>query len=71
MLGCLEDALAAHAGAARTRAPCWGTVADLAEAESLVRRALLGIGGLTEAQLDRALAAMEAVGEERKVSKGA
>ena len=62
LLGCLEDALEAHARNADARPRDWGPAGDLGAAEPLIVRALGCLGGPDEATLTGALDAMEATG---------
>ena len=62
VLGCVEDALDAHAAKAAASPGDWGFAGDLAEAEALLKRVLAHLGGADEQCLEQALAEMEGTG---------
>ena len=63
LLGCVEDALEAHAQRAATSPNDWGFAGDLGAAEELLKRALAQLGGAGGACLEQALGEMEGGGD--------
>ena len=63
VLGCVEDALDAHAAKAAASPGDWGLAGDLVEAEALLKRALARLGGAGGACLEQALDEMEGGGD--------
>ena len=62
VLGCVEDALDAHAARAAGAPGDWGFAGDLAEAESLLKRVLAQLGGADEQCMEQALDEMGGTG---------